>query len=121
MFLLHLGPLDWQVFGCFETVSLPDYIPGDIVTATSSAAASRFKPGDWITLLSEGMHATKLRIDLCLAVHIPDSMSFEEAAVLPMVHPTVYHALVNVAKLRPGQSVLVQSAVAGVGQATALT
>jgi zearalenone synthase (highly reducing iterative type I polyketide synthase) len=44
-------------------------------------------------------------------------MSFEEAAALPMVHTTAYHALVNVAKLRPGQSVLIHAAAGGVGQA----
>lgn len=48
---------------------------------------------------------------------IPDTMSFEEAAVLPTVHATAYHALVNVAKLRPGQTVLIHAAAGGVGQA----
>ncbi|CAG8887928.1 unnamed protein product [Penicillium egyptiacum] len=98
-------------------VSLIGQEASGIVTATGSAAASRFKPGDRVTLLWEGMHATKLRIDHRLAVHIPDSMSFEEAAALPMVHTTAYHALVNVAKLRPGQSVLIHAAAGGVGQA----
>lgn len=97
-------------------VSLIGQEASGIVTATGSAA-SRFKPGDRVTLLWEGMHATKLRIDHRLAVHIPNSMSFEEAAALPMVHTTAYHALVNVAKLRPGQSVLIHAAAGGVGQA----
>ncbi|KAJ6133992.1 phenolpthiocerol synthesis polyketide synthase ppsB [Penicillium sp. IBT 18751x] len=98
-------------------VSLIGQEASGTVTATGSAAASRFKPGDRVTLLWEGMHATKLRIDHRLAVHIPDSMSFEEAAALPMVHTTAYHALVKVAKLRPGQSVLIHAAAGGVGQA----
>lgn len=98
-------------------VSLIGQEASGIVTATGSAAASRFQPGDRVTLLWEGMHATKLRIDHRLAVHIPDSMSFEEAAALPMVHTTAYHALVNVAKLRPGQTVLIHAAAGGVGQA----
>ncbi|KAF7175096.1 hypothetical protein CNMCM7691_006500 [Aspergillus felis] len=98
-------------------VSLIGQEASGIVTATGSAAASRFQRGDRVTLLWEGMHATKLRIDHRLAVHIPDSMSFEVAAALPMVHATAYHALVNVAKLRPGQSVLIHAAAGGVGQA----
>ncbi|KAK2786787.1 Highly reducing polyketide synthase curS1 [Onygenales sp. PD_12] len=98
-------------------VSVIGHEASGIVTATGSKAASRFQPGDRVTLLWEGMHATKLRIDHRLAVHIPDSMSFEEAAGLPMVHVTAYHALVNVAKLRPGQSVLIHAAAGGVGQA----
>ncbi|KAL4947686.1 phenolpthiocerol synthesis polyketide synthase ppsB [Aspergillus filifer] len=98
-------------------VSLIGQEASGIVTAVGSAAASRFQPGDRVTLLWEGMHATKLRIDYRLAVHIPDAMSFEVAASLPMVHATAYHALVNVAKLRPGQSVLIHAAAGGVGQA----
>ncbi|GMG55280.1 unnamed protein product [Aspergillus oryzae var. brunneus] len=77
------------------------------VTASGSAAASRFQPGDRVTLLWEGMHPSKLWIDHWLAVHIPDSMSFEVVASQPLVHATAHHALVNVAKLRPGQSVLI--------------
>ncbi|KAF3014309.1 hypothetical protein E8E15_001558 [Penicillium rubens] len=73
--------------------------------------------GDRVTLLWEGMYATKLRIDRRLAVHIPDSVSFEEVDALPMVHTTAYHAVVSAAKLRPGQSVLVHAAAGGVGQA----
>ncbi|KZN83888.1 Lovastatin diketide synthase LovF [Penicillium chrysogenum] len=73
--------------------------------------------GDRVTLLWEGMYATKLRIDRRLAVHIPDSVSFEEVDALPMVHTTAYHAVISAAKLRPGQSVLVHAAAGGVGQA----
>jgi zearalenone synthase (highly reducing iterative type I polyketide synthase) len=98
-------------------VSLIGQEASGIVTATGSAAASRFKPGDRVTLLWEGMHTTKLQLDHRLAVHIPDSMSFEEAAALPMVHVTAYHALMNIAKLRRGQSILVHAAAGGVGQA----
>ncbi|KAL4796963.1 phenolpthiocerol synthesis polyketide synthase ppsB [Aspergillus venezuelensis] len=98
-------------------VSLIGQEASGIVTAVGSAAASRFQPGDRVTMIWEGMHATKLRIDYRLAVHIPDAMSFEVAASLPMVHTTAYHALVNVAKLRPGQSVLIHAAAGGVGQA----
>jgi zearalenone synthase (highly reducing iterative type I polyketide synthase) len=48
---------------------------------------------------------------------IPDSMSFEEAAAVPVVHTTAYYAFVSVAKLRRGQSVLIHAAAGGVGQA----
>lgn len=87
------------------------------IVATGSKAAERFQVGDRVVISGEGMHATKLRSDHRLAVKIPDTMSFEEAAVLPTVHATAYHALVNVAKLRSGQSVLIHAAAGGVGQA----
>jgi NADPH:quinone reductase-like Zn-dependent oxidoreductase/NADP-dependent 3-hydroxy acid dehydrogenase YdfG len=98
-------------------VSLIGQEASGIVLRTGGKAVTRFKPGDRVTLLREGMHATKLRIDHRLAVKIPDNMSFEEAAALPVVHATAYHALVNIAKLREGQSVLIHAAAGGVGQA----
>jgi len=88
-----------------------------IVTAVGSKAATRFQPGDRVVVVGEGMHATKLRVDHRLTVKMPDSISFEDAAVLPTVHATAYQALVNVAKLRKGQSVLIHAAAGGVGQA----
>ena len=48
---------------------------------------------------------------------IPDSLSFEEAASLPLTVQTAYHMLVTRAGLRPGDRVLVQAAGSGVGSA----
>lgn len=98
-------------------VSLIGHEASGTIVAVGSKAAGRFQVGDRIVVSGEGMHATRLRSDHRLAVKIPDTMSFEEAAVLPTVHATAYHALVNVAKLRPGQSVLIHAAAGGVGQA----
>jgi zearalenone synthase (highly reducing iterative type I polyketide synthase) len=98
-------------------VSLIGHEASGTVVAAGRKAAERFQIGDRVVVAGEGMHATRLRSDHRLAVNIPDSMSFEEAAVLPTVHATAYHALVNVAKLRPGQSVLIHAAAGGVGQA----
>lgn len=98
-------------------VSLIGHEASGTIVATGSKAADRFKIGDRVVVSGEGMHATRVRSDHRLVVKIPDTMSFEEAAVLPTVHATAYHALVNVAKLRPGQSVLIHAAAGGVGQA----
>ncbi|WP_047308128.1 zinc-binding dehydrogenase [Rhodopseudomonas palustris] len=46
---------------------------------------------------------------------IPDSMSFEDAATLPVALTTMHNAVVAIGKLRSGQSVLVQGASSGVG------
>ena len=48
---------------------------------------------------------------------IPDSLSFEQAATLPLTVQTAYHMLVTRAGLRPGDRVLVQAAGSGVGSA----
>jgi NADPH:quinone reductase-like Zn-dependent oxidoreductase len=48
---------------------------------------------------------------------IPDSMSFEDAAALPVNYVTAYHMLFQLARIRPGESVLVHMAAGGVGTA----
>jgi len=50
-------------------------------------------------------------------IPIPDSMSFEHAASVPLVFLTAWHMLVSRAKLRQGQWVLVLGAGSGVGSA----
>ena len=49
------------------------------------------------------------------AIRIPDSMSFEEAASLPLVFVTAWRMLITRGRLRAGEDVLVMGASAGVG------
>ena len=51
------------------------------------------------------------------AFRIPETMSFEHAAALPVVYLTAYHMLFNVARIRSGDHVLVHMAAGGVGMA----
>ncbi|KAE8350731.1 phenolpthiocerol synthesis polyketide synthase ppsB [Aspergillus coremiiformis] len=89
-----------------------------IILRTGSRAAEAFKPGDRVSAVSTGgTHATKTRCDYRVTAKIPDTMSFEEAAASPMAHATAYHALIRLAKLRRGQSMLIHAAAGGVGQA----
>jgi NADPH:quinone reductase-like Zn-dependent oxidoreductase len=48
---------------------------------------------------------------------LPEAISFEDGAAIPLAMLTSWHALVVQARLRPGQTVLVQAAGSGVGSA----
>jgi len=48
---------------------------------------------------------------------IPDNLSFEETASVPTIYITVYHSLVNIARLQRGETVLIHAGTGGVGQA----
>jgi NADPH:quinone reductase-like Zn-dependent oxidoreductase len=51
------------------------------------------------------------------AIQIPDDMTFEEAAAVPLVFLTAWHMLIARARLQPGEDVLVLAASSGVGSA----
>src|SRR5204863_6231603 len=51
------------------------------------------------------------------AIHIPDDLSFEEAAAAPLVFLPAWHMLIGRAHLQPGEDVLVLAASSGVGMA----
>jgi acyl transferase domain-containing protein/NADPH:quinone reductase-like Zn-dependent oxidoreductase/NADP-dependent 3-hydroxy acid dehydrogenase YdfG/acyl carrier protein len=48
---------------------------------------------------------------------LPANVTFAEGAGVPLVFLTAWHALVTVAKLKPGERVLIHAAAGGVGQA----
>lgn len=87
------------------------------VVLRTGSKASHWKAGDRVSTIHVGTHATRIRVDHRGLAKIPDSMSFEDAAAVPVVHTTAYYAFVCVAKLRKGQSVLIHAAAGGVGQA----
>jgi len=51
------------------------------------------------------------------AIPIPDDLTFEEAAAVPLVFLTAWHMLFTLARLEPGEEVLVLAASSGVGSA----
>ena len=80
------------------------------------SSVTKFKVGDKIIMYGYGAHRTfhRSRADYCTL--IPGDMSFEQAASIPTVHATAWNALVRVAKVQKGQSILIHAAAGGVGQ-----
>ncbi|MCX4399819.1 type I polyketide synthase [Streptomyces sp. NBC_01767] len=74
-------------------------------------------PGDRVMGLFSGGFGPVAVTDRRTLARIPDSWSFTEAASAPVVFMTAYYALVDLAGLRPGESVLVHAAAGGVGMA----
>jgi NADPH2:quinone reductase len=82
------------------------------------AGVSRFKPGDRVIVspAHDGMaEKTVAPEDACWPM--PAGMPFDEAAALPMVYGTSYHALQDRASLQAGETLLVLGASGGVGLA----
>ena len=81
------------------------------------ANVSTVKPGDRVAMSSLGCMRTYPRASHSRAVvPIPDSVSFEEAASIIMPGSTAYYALLDVARLRKGEKILIHSATGSTGQ-----
>lgn len=73
--------------------------------------------GGRVVLVAFDCFANRVIVDARLVRPIPDSLSFVDAASLPIAHATAQHSLHIVGRLRRGQRVLVHSATGGVGLA----
>jgi NADPH:quinone reductase-like Zn-dependent oxidoreductase len=81
-------------------------------------AVTKFQVGYSVAALGDGCFATSIRVqENGPVVKIPAGISFEEAAALPVNYATAYVALHNVARIQPGESVLIHSGTGGTGQA----
>lgn len=80
------------------------------------SGVSKFKIGDKVAMYGHGAHRTihRSRADYC--ERIPEGLSFEQAATIPVVHGTAWYGLVHLARVKKGQSILIHAAAGGVGQ-----
>jgi NADPH:quinone reductase-like Zn-dependent oxidoreductase len=65
----------------------------------------------------DGGYAELVKAPAANVLPLPEAISFEAGAAVPLAMLTSWHALVAKADLRPGQTVLVQAAGSGVGSA----
>ncbi|MER6016434.1 SDR family NAD(P)-dependent oxidoreductase, partial [Streptomyces bluensis] len=73
--------------------------------------------GDRVMGLLDGAFGPSAVTDARLLARVPDGWTFEQAASVPIVFLTAYYALVDLAGLKEGESVLIHAAAGGVGMA----
>lgn len=72
--------------------------------------------GQRVLMLSPGCMRSHPRASADAVFKIPDHLSFEDAVAGMNPGMTAYHALVNIARLQPGEKVLIHSAAGSTGQ-----
>jgi thioester reductase-like protein len=87
-----------------------------VVTAVGEGVEG-FHPGDEVLALAPGSFASHVIADVRFVVRKPAHLSFAEAATLPVVFGTAYHALQHLARLQKAERVLIHAAAGGVGLA----
>ena len=99
---------------------IPDSLLGFEASGTIlrvGSGVTGLAPGDQVCVLGHGAHRTVFRTKGKFCQRIPPGITLEEAATLPLVHATAYYALMHIARVRKGQSILIHAAAGGVGQA----
>jgi NADPH:quinone reductase-like Zn-dependent oxidoreductase len=108
--------------GLYPEAPRPPFVPGyeiaGVVEETGRAAAEAFSPGDRVLAACRfGGYATQAVIPASQARKIPAGLSDAEAAALPVNFMTAWIALMEMARIRSGDRVLLPGAAGGVGTA----
>ncbi|MCZ9351028.1 SDR family NAD(P)-dependent oxidoreductase [Streptomyces mutabilis] len=88
---------------------------GDVVSV--GPGVTQLAPGDRVFAFGHGTLASHVRVRTEQTGIVPDGMAYSEAATLPAVYLTVQHSLADLARLAPGETLLVHGGAGGVGLA----
>lgn len=119
-----VNPVDGMIrSGMFanEKRAFPIILGGDIAGAVEKVGSkiAKFKPGDpvfaYVSLDNGGGYAQYALVTEREAAPKPKSLTYVEAAAVPIVAMTAWQALIDTAKLESGQTVLIHGGSGGVG------
>jgi len=99
----------------FERESFGAECAGTIVGV--GEGVTRWKPGDAVVALASRSFGRSVTTRADLVAEKPASMSFEEAAAIPVAFLTAFFALHSLARMSAGEKVLIHAAAGGVGLA----
>ncbi|KKB33459.1 NADP-dependent oxidoreductase [Bacillus thermotolerans] len=120
-----VNPIDWKLREGYLKDMLPFEFP--IILGWDAAGiveeagenVEGFKPGDRVfarpDTTNRGTYAEYTAIDAHLLARIPDSISFEEAACVPLAGLTAWQCLFDFGQVKEGDRVLVHAGAGGVG------
>jgi NADPH2:quinone reductase len=107
--------------GKYQFKPAPPFIPGGEAAGVVSAVGAGVRSlavGDRVAAtVIHGAFAEKIAVPEAACIALPSSVGFEVGAATLLTYATTYHALVDRAALRPGETLLVLGAAGGVGVA----
>lgn len=87
------------------------------VVTRVGATVANVNIGDRVMTSSCNTFATFVRFPAQGVMHIPEDMSFEDAASIPLIFLTAYYSLITIGRLEANETILIHAAAGGVGQA----
>ncbi len=115
--------------GVYSNTPRPPFVPGLEIAGiveevggtrkeVAKASPSALKPGDRVVALTRfNAYAEQVAVNSEQAFGIPEAMSFEEAAAIPVNYLTAWQSMFEMGNLRRGDRILITSAAGGVGVA----
>ncbi len=115
--------------GVYSNTPKPPFVPGlELAGVVEEAGGGRqgsgtqptpaLKLGDRVAALTRfNAYAERVAVNADQAFPIPDAMSFEEAAAIPVNYLTAWQSMFEMGNLRRGDRILITSAAGGVGVA----
>jgi NADPH:quinone reductase-like Zn-dependent oxidoreductase len=122
-----VNPVDWKIraghLKDFYPYKFPVVLGWDLAGVVEKVgySARRFKSGDEVyaycrrPVIQHGTYAEYVAIPETYIAHRPKTVSFEEAAAVPLAGLTAYQSVYDTVKLRAGESILILGASGGVG------
>jgi NADPH:quinone reductase-like Zn-dependent oxidoreductase len=118
-----VNPVDWKIrYGYVRSLidpPLPVALGGEIagIVEAKGAGVDGFALGTAVFGLIGlwGGYAEYVAVPASVLAHKPDTLSFAQAGSVPLPALTAWQALLDIAKLQPGQRVLIHAAAGGVG------
>jgi NADPH:quinone reductase-like Zn-dependent oxidoreductase len=120
-----INPIDWKI----RSGAMREFIPLELPTilgydfagevAELGAGVSSFKVGQRVMALASKTHAEYAVVKADTLASVPDSLSWEQAAALPLVTLTGAQLIERGIKPKTGQSVLLTGGLGGVGRTAA--
>ena len=120
-----VNPVDWKIrngwlkeFLSYEFPLILGWDVAGIVEAVGKNV-SKFSVGDRVysrpDIARNGTYAEFIAIKAHEVAHKPNTVSFADAASIPLAGITAWEAVINNGKIQPGQSILIHGASGGVG------
>jgi NADPH:quinone reductase-like Zn-dependent oxidoreductase len=117
-----INPVDWKIrSGALKgriDVALPAILGRDLAGDVERTGADvvGFTKGQRVMALANGTYAELTPVKADVLAPIPDALSFEQAAALPLVVLTGSQLIERAVKLQHGETVLILGALGGVGR-----
>jgi NADPH:quinone reductase-like Zn-dependent oxidoreductase len=105
--------------GFYQDAPKPPCVVGYEVAGTVSElgdGALGFEVGQRVVAATHfGGYSSAVAVDAGNVIALPDALSFEQGAAIPVSYATAWTALLGYGSLRPGERVLIHAAAGGVG------